>query len=55
MPITKMLVIGLATGFGAYWGWKLGSSWGVLPGFLIANLGFASGWYSSRRFVGEHF
>ncbi len=54
MPITKMLVVGLATGFGAYWGWRFGSGWGVFPGFLVANFGFASGWYCGRSFVREH-
>jgi hypothetical protein len=55
MPITKMLVVVLSVGFGAQAGWNLGSDWGLLPGFLLANLGFAVGWYYGRRFASQVF
>ena len=51
MPITKMLCVVLPTGFGAWLGWSLASPFGILPGFLLANLGFAIGWYLGRGFV----
>ncbi len=51
MPITKFLCVALATGLGAWAGWSLGEGWGLLPGFLLANLGFALGWYFGRGFV----
>lgn len=51
MPMTKMLVVVLSVGIGAQTGWNLGAKSGVLSGFLLANLGFAIGWYFGRRFV----
>ncbi len=53
MPITKMLVVALSVGVGTQTGWSLGERWGVFPGFLFANLGFAIGWYYGRRFVSQ--
>ena len=51
MPITKMLCVLIPTLSGAYLGWWLGSQLGVMTGFLIANLGFATGWYFGRQYV----
>lgn len=51
MPMTKMLVVALSIGLGAQTGWSIGAKWGVVSGFLLANLGFAIGWYFGRRFV----
>ncbi len=53
MPITRMLCVVLPTGFGAWLGWELVSGWGILPGFLAGNLGFAVGWYYGRKYVRE--
>jgi hypothetical protein len=55
MPITKMLVATLSIGFGAQTGWNLGSAWGLMPGFLLANLDLAVGWYYGRCFVNQVF
>jgi len=51
MPMTKMLVVALSVGFGTQTGWNIGAEWGLLSGFLLANLGFGIGWYFGRRFV----
>ncbi len=55
MPITRFLVVGLSSGLGAWAGWSLGSPGGILAGFLLANLGFAVGWYFGRDFVRNNF
>ena len=54
MPMTKLLVVALTSGIAAWGGWSLGERWGILSGFLCANVGLAIGWYYSRRFVREH-
>jgi hypothetical protein len=51
MPITRFLVVTLSTGLTAWAGWSVGRPFGILPGFLIANLGCATGWYFGRTFV----
>ena len=51
--MTRVLLLGLACGAGAWGGWWLGGGWGLLPRFLLANLGFALGWYYGRRFARE--
>ncbi|MFT5443206.1 MAG: hypothetical protein ACI8W3_002252 [Myxococcota bacterium] len=51
MPITRFLVVALMSGFCAWGGWTLASPSGILPGFLLANLGMAVGWYFGRSFV----
>ncbi len=51
MPITRFLVVTLSTGLSAWVGWTFGRQFGVFPGFLIANVGFAMGWYFGRTFV----
>lgn len=51
MPITRLLVVALSTGITAWMGWNLGRPFGLLPGFLVANIGFATGWYFGRTFV----
>ncbi len=55
MPITRFLVVTLATGLAAWFGWTLGRPMGILPGFLAANVGFATGWYYGRAFVRNNF
>ncbi len=51
MPITRFLVVALSSGLCAWAGWSFGRGAGLLPGFLLANLGFAVGWYFGRSFV----
>ncbi len=55
MPITRFLVVSLTTGLTAWAGWSVGRPWGLLPGFLVANVGFATGWYFGRSFVRNNF
>ena len=50
---TRVLLLGLVSGTGAWGGWSLGVRWGIVPGFLLANLGIALGWYYGRRYVRE--
>ena len=52
--ITRMMVISIGSGGMAWLGWLAGRDAGVLAGFLAANVGFATGWYYSRKFVREH-
>lgn len=54
MPITRFLVIALASGLSASLGWSVARPWGLLAGFLAANVGFAVGWYFGRGFVRDH-
>lgn len=51
MPLTRLLVVALSTGLSAWAGWSVARPWGIYPGFLTANLGFALGWYFGRSFV----
>jgi len=51
MPVTRFLVVALSTGLCAWAGWWLGRPMGLLGAFLLANLGFAIGWYFGRSFV----
>ena len=55
MPITKFLIVALASGMSAWLGWSVGRPAGLLSGFLVANLGFAFGWYFGRGFVRNNF
>lgn len=55
MPLTRVLVVALSCSLSAWGGWSLGRPWGVLAGFLLANPGFALGWYLSRSFVRNNF
>jgi len=51
MPMTRFLCVALASSIGAWAGWSAGEGFGILPGFLLANLGFAVGWFLGRGFV----
>jgi hypothetical protein len=51
---TRLLVLVLGSGLPGWSGWIVASEFGVLPGFIAANLCFAGGWYLSRKFVHEH-
>lgn len=55
MPITRFLIVALTSGLCASVGWSLGRPAGLLAGFLVANLGFAVGWYFGRAFVRNNF
>jgi hypothetical protein len=52
--LTRFIVIALASGGLAGLGWMVGRDGGLLVGFLIANLGFAVGWYYGRKFLRQH-
>jgi hypothetical protein len=52
--MTRLVVLVLGSGLPAWVGWSFGSGAGILEGFLCANVGFAIGWYYSRKFVREH-
>lgn len=54
MPITRFLVVTLSSGLASWAGWSFGRPFGILAGFLVANLGFATGWYFGRSFVRNH-
>ncbi len=52
--LTRLLALTLGSALPAWAGWTVGSSWGVLAGFLCANICFAGGWFLSRKFVRNH-
>jgi hypothetical protein len=47
----RFTVLAIGSGLPAYGAWNLCQPYGVLPGFLAAIVGFAIGWYVSRRFA----
>jgi len=50
----RLMVLAIGSGLPAYGGWVACSPYGILPGFLAANVAFAAGWYVSRRFVANY-
>jgi len=52
--MTRLVVLVLGGVLPAWAGWSLGRGFGILAGFLCANVAFAIGWYYSRKFVREH-
>lgn len=52
--MTRNLALALGSGLPAWAGWTLGEPNGIMTGYWLAVLGFAIGWYFSRRFVREY-
>ncbi len=52
--LTGLFVVALGSGASAWLGWSLAGDLGILERYLCANVGFAFGWYFSRKFVREH-
>ena len=50
----KTLTLALGSGLSAWLGWSLGHSYGIMIGYWLAVMGFALGWYYTRRFVREY-
>ncbi len=51
--MTKLLCLLLGSGLPAWAGWSLGEPSGILTAYWLAVVGFALGWYLSRRFVSD--
>jgi hypothetical protein len=49
----RFMVLAIGSGLPAYGAWTVCQPYGVLPGFLAANVAFALGWFVSRRFVAD--
>ncbi len=50
----RFFVLALGSGLPAWWAWTLARDYGLLAGFLSANVAFAVGWYVSRKFIHDH-
>ena len=53
-PMTKLLCLVLGSALPAWVGWSLGESGGIMSGYWLAVIGFALGWYLSRKFVRDY-
>jgi len=51
--MVKNLTLLIGSGLPAWAGWDLGAEQGIMTGYWMGVVGFALGWYLSRRFASE--